>query len=136
MISVEMAIAISILPGYALGAIETLSVHNDARPMFTIDTFGFDNGGKISLEMKDLQVQVDGKTIGPEGEVGILVSNVDTEIILRMEETIDLCLIEQPGLEILDSWSFDLPLTKPKVNAHPRLAEVHPVLGYRGHWCL
>ena len=116
------AIAAALFPACVLGAIEKLSVLNDGRMMFTIDTFGFDDGGKISLEMKDLAVMVDGKSVSPEGDIGILVSNVDTEIILKMEETIDLCLIDQPGLDILESWQIDLPLTKPKVrpsNAAP-----------------
>lgn len=108
------AIAAALFPACVLGAIEKLSVLNDGRMMFTIDTFGFDDGGKISLEMKDLAVMVDGKSVSPEGDIGILVSNVDTEIILKMEETIDLCLIDQPGLDILESWQIDLPLTKPK----------------------
>jgi hypothetical protein len=82
--------------------------------MFTIDTFGFDEGGTISLDMKDLTVEIDGKEVGPEGDIGILISNVDTEVILRMEEQLDLCLIDQPGLDILESWQIDLPLTAPK----------------------
>jgi len=138
------------------GAIERLEIRNDARVMFTLDTFGFDEGGELNLTLTKLAmlgaVGADGgeqkvrallpplllvvlvvamvvqlllllvlllvvqqlvlllllslptQPINPEGDIGFLVSSVDAEFILRVEEQQDVCLVDQPGLDILKSW--------------------------------
>jgi len=90
--------------------IERLTVRDDTRLMFAVDTFGFDEGGKIDLKIKKLKIiDEDDKPVTTGATLGIVVSNVDTEFVLRMEEQVGICLIEQEGLQPLDdaTWKID-----------------------------